>query len=198
MADRLVARDSGGAKFEPHPAGSFGMRCVDVIDLGEAVAAYPGRPASITYKCALVFASGKRHESGDMILVTQEYTLSMHEKAKLRQHLEAWRGKPYTEEQAKLGVPVDKLEGQEAMIVIGHRVSAKGRTYATISGIGPVPDGMIVKDTADYQRPDFFAQRKEENRRAVAAFRAAEHTAYDDEPASDAFPPIGDQDECPF
>lgn len=199
-ADRLMARDGGGTKFKPHPAGSFGMRCVDVIDLGECVAAYPGRPSYLSYKCALVFASGERHENGELVLVTQEYTLSMNEKAKLRQHLESWRGKPYTEDQAKLGVPVDKLEGQCALIVVSHRDSRLGRTYATISGIGPLPKGMVVDDTSDYVRPDFFEKRKEENRAAVAAFRAqdgGDHVDDEEPPPHDDQPPTAD-DEIPF
>jgi hypothetical protein len=186
MADRVTATDSGGSKFLPHPAGSFGMRCVDVVDLGAAVQSYAGETPYLTHKCALVFASGERHENGDLVLVTQEYTVSMNERAKLRQHLEAWRGKAYTDEQAKQGVPVDKLEGQPALVVVSHRQSKKGRTYATIDALGPLPKGMVVEDlSADYARPEFFKDRQKANADAVAKFRADLGQSHDEAPAHD-------------
>jgi hypothetical protein len=104
----VITAVSTGTSFAPHPEGGFPMVCVDTIDLGEKVEQFPGSPAKIVHKCAVVFQSGEKNEEGRLFDLSAEYTVSMYETAALRKLLEAWRGKAYTEEQAKQGVPVHK------------------------------------------------------------------------------------------
>src|SRR5690349_9680772 len=131
MADKVTATNQD-SKFKPHREGNdFLGLCVDVIDLGETTVAFPNKPTYLAQKCALVFRTGEKNpETGDYIDVSAEFTVSMGEKANLRKFLESWRGKPYTQEQIDAGVPVDKLEGNWALLAVAHKKSAKGRTYA--------------------------------------------------------------------
>jgi hypothetical protein len=68
------------------------------------------------------------------------YTASLSEKAILRQHLEAWRGKPFTPEELE-GFELDVLLGKPVMISVLHRES-NGKTYANISSLSRLPKGM--------------------------------------------------------
>lgn len=164
MADRIDAKNSD-SKFRPHPEGQFVGQCVDVIDLGDKVEEYPGKPVSLSHKCALVFRTGEINpETGDMVDVSQEYTVSMGEKANLRKVLESWRGKAYTEEECEAGVPVDKLEGQYALVGVGNKKSAKGKLYAHIISLVAIPWQMKndLPGFAKYERAKYWADRRAE------------------------------------
>jgi hypothetical protein len=75
------------------------------------------------------------------MIISKEFTLSMHEKASLRKFLESWRGKGFTEEEAK-SFDVTKLLGAACMISILHKVK-DGKTYAEISSVSAIPKGMV-------------------------------------------------------
>lgn len=167
MADSVTAQDSG-QKFSPHPEGQFAAVCADVIDLGQRVEQYAGQPARIVQKCALVFLTTAEGETTD---VSSEVTVSMNERATLRGLLEAWRGKSYTPEQAAAGVPLHKLVGVGALISVEHKKSAKGRSYAKIKTIAPLPKEMTAPSVNGYARPDFWAQRKKQYADEAARFQ---------------------------
>ena len=171
MPDVIEAKQTG-TQYEPHPEGQFAVRCVDVIDLGEKLEQFPGSPERLIHKCVLVFQSGEKNELGKLHEVSAEVTVSMHEKATLRKLLEDWRGKSYSEEQARAGVPVHKLAGHPALMNVEHKVSGAGRTYAKIRGISPLPKGMTAPDLPAYERPAFWKERKEEYAATVAKYKA--------------------------
>jgi hypothetical protein len=156
VADDVVATDKGG-KFKPHDEGQFAAVCADVVSLGAKIEQFPGKPARIMDKCALVFVTDTEGETKE---IAREFSVSMNEKASLRAFLEAWRGKSYTEDQAKTGVPLAKLVGHGALISVEHRQSVKGRTYGNIKAISPLPKAMPAPLADAYTRQDFWAERK--------------------------------------
>lgn len=170
MADAINANKTS-TKYEAHPEGSYAARCVDVIDLGEKVTAFPGSPTKLLHKCALVFRTGEVNADGDPMDVSQEFTVSMHEKGKLRPFLERWRGKSYTEEQAEQGVPLEKMVGQVAFVTIEQKVSQKGRTYAALIGASPVVKGMNVPEFQPYTRAPYWEERKATYAQEADAYR---------------------------
>ena len=156
MADEVTVKDTGGS-FTPHEEGQFAAVCVDVINLGARVEQFPGSPARIVDKVAIVFGTDTDKETKD---IAGEYTLSMNEKAKLRAKLlEPWRGKTYTEDEARKGIPLHKLVGKACLLSAEHATSAKGRTYAKIVSIGPLPKKIEPPDVSGYKRPEFWAER---------------------------------------
>lgn len=167
MPDTITARDDGTG-FEIHHEGQFAARCADVVDLGKKVDRYPGKPDRVNPKCALVFVTNSPGKTKD---VSIELTVNMGEQAKLRGFLEDWRGKKYTPEQAKNGVPLDKLVGQPALISVEHKRSAKGRTYAVIRTITPLPQGLVGPELNGYQRQPFWVERKKAYAEEVARFQ---------------------------
>ena len=175
MSDEITATASD-AKFLPHPEGQYAARCVDVVDLGEKVEQYPGFPQRLSHKCMLIFRTGEQNEeTGDFIDIAKEFTVSMGEKANLRKALEDWRGKSYTPSQVEDGVPLHKLTGQPALITVEHKTSAKGRVYANMKGIAPLPKLMLGSaPVADgYKRPEYIEERKKVYAQESKAFRKA-------------------------
>lgn len=151
------------------------MVCTDVVNLGINVEQFPGQEPREVAKVALVFASGERQEDKSLTFVTTEMTLSANEKANLRKFLESWRGKSYTAEQAEAGLPISKLYGQQALVSIEHVLTKRGRKFAKIVSIGPLPKAMTAVNgtvLAEYQRPQFLVDRKTTYATTLAAHRA--------------------------
>jgi len=172
MADDInVAKTS--STYESHPEGSFVAKCVDTIDLGEKVSAFPGAPTKLLRRCALVFRTGEVNSEGHPIDIAQEFTVSMHEKSALRPFLERWRGKSYTEEQAEQGVQLGKMVGFPAQVTIEHKTSGKGRTYAKISSISPLFKGIQVPEFGPYTRAPYWEERKATYAQEADVYRAS-------------------------
>jgi hypothetical protein len=125
-------------------------------------------------------------------------TLSANEKANLRKFLESWRGKSYTAPQAEAGLPITKLHGQAALVSIEHVTTRKGRQFAKIVSIGPLPKAMPAPNgdvLSAYERPKFLTDRKAEYAAQLAKHRATAGPQRDGEWE----PPDEDEsDDLPF
>ena len=126
MADAVTARNEG-QKFTPHPEGPYAAVCVDVLNLGDRVETYQGK-VKIAPKCALVFRTGELRDDGTPFEVAIEFTVSMYDRASLRKFLEAWRGKPYTEEQAE---SVPSTSSRASRRSSTSRTTRRGRAVST-------------------------------------------------------------------
>lgn len=200
-----------GKPFPVHPEGQFAARCVDVIDLGESVSTFPGTPPYIAQKVALAFWTGETDPNPEVqqdgpVTVVMEFTLSMGEKANLRKFLQSWRGKAYTDEQAKEGVPVDKLYGAAALVSVEQFTSKAGRKYARISSIAPLPKQMAsavppVEQIA-YERDEWWGKKKEQYAKEAAEFRAKSRPTSSGTKKSDGFEDFPEamdgDDDLPF
>jgi hypothetical protein len=189
--DDVTAKDSG-ATFAPHSEGQFATLCVDVVNLGINVEQFGEQEPREVPKVALVFASGETQEDGSLTLVTTEMTLSANEKANLRKFIESWRGKSYTPEQAEAGLPISKLYGQPALLSIEHVLTRKGRKFAKITSISPLPKAMPAPQTdvlGKYERPKFLTDRKAQYAEALKKHRGV---------ASETVTDNGDDDDIPF
>ena len=158
MADTITAK-AEPSTYTRIPEGPHQVVCVDVIDLGEV---HDAKWNKISRKCALVFqsqetdpATKKRYE------IAERFTISMHEKARLRKFLGQWRGKSYSDAEASAGVPLDKLEGANALINVEHRQVGE-KTYANILSIGPLAKGMEKVKAEGYTRSPRWLEKKEQ------------------------------------
>lgn len=140
-----IASDSGGSDFQPPPAGSHVARCIQVIDLGTQ----PGSPKFPKWKHKIRIAWELCHEMMETddgpkpMIVGQDYTLSLHENAVLRSHLEAWRGRQFSETELQ-AFDIQNVLGHPCMLTLVHRKSAKGKTYANVAAVAGMPKGMEV------------------------------------------------------
>lgn len=181
MPDPVNAKKNEG-EFRPHPSGQFAATCVDTINFGKRVETFPGKAERVVEKCGLVFRTGKTNpETGEVIDLVREFTVSMFELAALRQFLESWRGQSYTEDEADAGVPLHKLVGVSALISVEHKKSAKGRTYANIKSIAPLPKEMrpSAPAIAGYKRPPYLDDRKQEYADGLKKYLASINHAED-------------------
>ena len=173
--DPVTAR-SNDKPFPLHPEGQFAARCVDVIDLGEAVINYPGTQPYLAQKVVLIFWTGEKdEESGKVLNLSNEFTLSMGKKANMRKFLEAWRGKSYTDDEAKQGVPIDRLYGAGALLSTEHKPTNSGKTFCAISSIAPLPkqmQGILPKaDGIEYERDEWWGKKREQYAKEAEEFR---------------------------
>lgn len=150
----ITAKNTGASR-ELIPTGNYIARCYSMIHLGTKKENILGaekilNKVRITWELPTetkVFSEDKGEQP---FVISKEYTLSMHEKANLRKDLESWRGKGFTDDEAK-SFDITKLLGIPCMINVIHKVSKSGTEYATISAISGMPKGTQCPDP--YNQP---------------------------------------------
>ena len=143
QTEEVVAREGAGSNIPPHPSGQFPMRCIDLIDHGVVETTWKGT-AKKRHRISLRFWGGQYGEGAEgkkiPLWVDAWFTLSLNEKAALRPFLQAWRGRPFNDEELK-GFNVAVLVGVDALVQLSHNRTAD-RTYCNIDSIMRLPKGM--------------------------------------------------------
>lgn len=137
-----IIAENNGTNFTQIPAGNHIARCYEMIQIGtiiEKTGIYAGKES---HKVRLTWETpDETHDFGkgqQPFSISKEFTLSMNEKATLRKMLESWRGKAFTEEEAKR-FDITKLLGKPCMLNVIHKKSQTGKDYAEISSISALP-----------------------------------------------------------
>ena len=81
-------------------------------------------------------------------VMSQRFSLSLHPKAKLRQYLEAWRGRQFTPEELS-GFNLQDILMKPCMLTILHHTTESGETYQRIAGIANVYKGIETPETTE-------------------------------------------------
>jgi hypothetical protein len=193
VPDAITVKDASKA-YTNCPEGVHVAVCVDVIDLGMRVETFQGQHPRLTPKLAIVYQVDELNpDTGKRFELNVEKTASMNERAGLRKWLEAWRGKPYTEEQAKAGIKLDKMVGACGLLTVAHKQSRQGRTYANAANITPLPKGTTGIEADRYERAPFWEERKAQYLREAQDFLATQAQQPPAPRADD-----GDEDDLPF
>ena len=133
----LTVSDTGG-DFKPIDAGIYPAVLYGLIDLGTQ---YSEMFNNHQHKVMLIWElPGERIEidgEDKPKVISKEYTLSLGEKANLRNDLVSWRGRDFTPQEL-IRFDISTIMGACCQLNIIHKVSKKGRTYAVISGIMPL------------------------------------------------------------
>lgn len=145
----LTMKNEGG-DYTPAPAGNHMSICTGVIDLGtqhndaftydnKSIPASDKPQVLITWELPLelIDIEGEQKPAG----ISNFYNASFNEKAKLRQHLESWRGVEFSEEEL-CGFDIANVLGKPCMLNIIH--NDKGR--AKITSVSGIPKGMNVPE----------------------------------------------------
>ena len=147
----FIASDAGGGNFKRVPSGVYIGRCYSLVDLGTQVT--DGQYGlKEQHKIRLGWELFGDDEDGQPLTVdvdgkempmtiSKSYTVSLHEKANLRKELSAWRGKDFTEDEAKGGFDVEKLLGAYCMINVTTSEN-NGKTYSNVAGLTPLPGAL--------------------------------------------------------
>lgn len=129
------------------PAGNYIARCYQMIELGTIKEIVLGKEkilpkVRIGWELPTELKVFKEENGEQPLVISKEFTLSTAEKANLRIALKSWRGKDFTEEEAKC-FDITTIVGVPCMLNIIHKPSKDGtRVYEEISGVTPIPKGV--------------------------------------------------------
>jgi len=132
----ITLKSNGGGT--PVPEGVHIATCVRVIDLGTQFSQIFGnsqRKLMLTWEVPGELVETKDGDKKPM-LISRTYTQSLSDKAILRQHLEAWRGKAFSSEELN-GFDPRKVLGAPCQIQVIH--NEKG--YADVKAVMALPKG---------------------------------------------------------
>lgn len=137
----VVVADNGGGGGHAPPPGVHRAVCSRVWDLGMQ----PGFEGKEQHKVVILWELDARIEEGEYagrrFIVTNKYTASLNEKAKLRGDLESWRGRAFgTEELA--GFDLEKLIGKNCQMNLVEYTKKNGSQGVKIASIMPPAAGV--------------------------------------------------------
>ena len=222
----FTATDSGGGNFKRVPSGVFIGRCFSLIDLGTQLST--GQYGEkMQHKIRIGWELFGEDDAGEPLTIdvdgkempltiSKSYTVSLHEKASLRKELAAWRGKDFTDEEAR-GFDVSRLLGAYCMVNVTTSES-NGKTYSNVAGLTPLPGALKNAKPAavhgdvvfDLDKPDMkvfngFHEKLQEVIKRSPEWAALHRGSSQETPASGPPPghPAGSgfddmPDDCPF
>jgi hypothetical protein len=137
---------SSNQKKEIVPSGTHFARCYSMIHIGVVEWEFQGEK-KFNNKVRLTWELPyeMRDFGGEQkpLVISKEYTLSMHEKSNLRKDLEMWRGKVFTNKE--LGsFDVTDLLGKTCNISVIHKVAKNGNEFAQVGGVSAIQKGVEV------------------------------------------------------
>lgn len=140
----LVVKSATG-DFKAVPAGLHQAVLFKIIDCGTQLTVFHNvekyqRKLMIFWECPKVRLEIEGEDKPGIVM--SQYTLSLHEKARLRQMLEQWRGKKFTAEECAQGVDLSKLIGRPCQLNIIHNEQPDGRVFANVDAVLPWPEGQ--------------------------------------------------------
>jgi hypothetical protein len=147
-------------QFELPPADSHVAVGYRIIDLGTQQIEWQGtkkRQHKILISWELDALMTEGENAGKPFTMHKRYTYTFDPKGALRPDLEAWRGRPFTEQEIE-DFKLNKLLGAPCLMGIVHN-KKDGKTYANISSIMKLPKGMtakpLINPTVDFDLSDF-------------------------------------------
>lgn len=138
-----------GGDFEPHPetSGTVKAVIVDVTPLKKVQSEYGERDVfRLVFETEVVDDEGKR-----FCIWSRPYTPSLNEKANFRKDVKKLMGRDLTA--AELDeFDTEGLIGMGAKLIVQHEEGKDGKTYDTLSFIGPDNDKTTLKPSGKYTR----------------------------------------------
>lgn len=144
----ITAKSEGNSEFTLVPAGTYAARCYSMVHIGTIEEEYMGQKkmlnkVRITWELPTELKVFKEENGPQPYSISKKFTLSMYEKANLRKFLESWRGRGFSDDEAK-GFDVSALIGVPCMLSVIHKTSKNGKVYADVSAVSTLPKGMTV------------------------------------------------------
>jgi hypothetical protein len=131
-----VTAKGGNDDFPNLEKGMYEGALYQLVDLGTMEYQFgnedpkPQRKVRLTFEITKALNPEENKilmEDGRPFVVSESYTYSLHEKSKLRMHIESWNGESLSEEDLTKGVELESFLGKTAKIEVDHT--------------GPKPDG---------------------------------------------------------
>lgn len=131
--------------YEPIAEGTHTAVCDKIIDLGRQVGSeeYGGKISPKVYIGWLVTDEMDENMNPKEKRIGRIYTASLDKKSNLRKDLEAWRGKPFSDEELQ-DFDLDNVLGSGCMLNVVH-VQKNDKIREQINGIVALPRGMKLE-----------------------------------------------------
>jgi hypothetical protein len=145
---------SGSTEFEQLPPGSWNATCYKIVDLGTSMVEYKG-DVNKRHEMSLFFeVREKLTTDGKPMSIFKIYTLSLHEKSALRQHLQQWRNKPFTHEEL-LSFDLQNVLGRSCKIEVEKNANGNSKIVGIYSAEGgskkvPTVNECVMFDLEEY------------------------------------------------
>lgn len=141
------------SSYEPIPAGSYVARCYSIIDLGTVQPKNPefaaSRKIKITWELPTELRPNNDPSPNSQMekpaTISKDFTLSMHERSRLRPTIEGWFGKKFPSNDSAYDFDVEKLLGKTCMLAVVNEEVGEN-IYSNISSISPLAKGMVCPD----------------------------------------------------
>ena len=144
----LIAKSEGNVNIEKLSDGVYPAISSMIVDLGKQKNNIDG---NIRRKFLMVWNIVDEfiEINGEKLprIISKEYTLSLNEKSNLRKDLQAWRGKPFTEEELQ-GFDMRNVLNKPCQLQIINE-EKNGKSYTNIASIMGLPKGMTVEPLAN-------------------------------------------------
>jgi len=140
----IVVKVGSSKVTEIVPSGTHIGRCYSMIHIGTVQWEYQGEPkASDKVRFTFELPHETREFGGEEkpMVISKEYTVSLHEKSNLRKDLEMWRGKEFSAQELN-SFDLTDLLGQPCNITVVHKTAKTGNEFAMIGGLGALTKGI--------------------------------------------------------
>lgn len=124
-------------KFENPEPGTYAAVCTRIVDLGTQRSNWQGEE-KFAHKVQLFWEINENMTDGRPFMVSRQFTVSLHEKAGLRQFLAGWRGRDFTPEELG-GFHAKKLLGAGCMLSLVQKGD-----YVNVDSASKLPKGMTA------------------------------------------------------
>lgn len=138
----IPAAEQEKHEYEIVPAWTFIARCYSIIDMGTQEDNYKGEIKN-NRKVSIKFELPTKKDSEGRVFTTYvDYNMFIWGKTNLTKFLQSWRGATYTQDELEDFHIFKEYLNKPCQITIEHKVSTNGNTYAKISSISPLMEGI--------------------------------------------------------
>ena len=169
----IIASGGGGSDFEQVPVGTHNAICYKLVDAGTSLNDFQGE-ISKKHNVFIFWELPELRMTDDRPMVINcQYTLSLNERAKLRQHLQAWRNKSFTEEELK-SFDLTKILGTTCKVDVGLTSGGNAKVVGVFCADGGAKKVATVNeqqvfDLEDYCK-EFSGESDEASKKACDIF----------------------------
>ena len=131
----IIATDAGGSDFEQVPTGTHNAICYKLVDAGTSLNEYQGE-ISKKHNVFIFWELPELRMADDRPMsINCQYTLSLNKLSKLRQHLQAWRNKSFTEEELN-SFDLTKILGTTCKVDVGLTSGGNAKVQGVFCAAG--------------------------------------------------------------
>ena len=190
----ILAQDNGSEQREKPAPGMVDAVCVFVVDIGNHLikSSFGDKIQHRVIFCWEVEEKIQHGEyAGKPFMVSQQFTLSLFEKANLAKALESWLSKKISDEQRKTGIDLEKFVGMKCTL---NLIESDDGKYINVGAVLPANKNNSLIPVCT-KKPDWI-QKKIDSQIKIIAKPPTTRQPGEDEPFGDQ--PQDGSNQLPF